>query len=96
MCEWPQNQQTGLFVLYLLLTSCWLVVQVRDKVYSMRDTLDPYNIQLGFAIDAVSALRGTVSAAASDADNYSDQGITIGVNGSHSNAAMLVAVQSVM
>ena len=52
-------------------------VQVRDKVYSMRNSLDPYGIHLGFAIDAVSALRGTVSAAASGADNYSDQGITI-------------------
>ena len=51
--------------------------QVRDMVFNMRNDLDPYGIQLGFAIDAVSALRGTVSAAASDANNYSDQGITI-------------------
>ena len=51
--------------------------QVRDMAFNMRNDLDPYGIQLGFAIDAVSALRGTVSAAASDADNYSDQGITI-------------------
>ena len=52
-------------------------VQVRDTVFNMRNDMDPYGIQLGYAINAVSALRGTVSASATDADNYSDQGITI-------------------
>ena len=36
--------------------------QVRDMAFNMRNDLDPYGIQLGFAIDAVSTLRGTVSA----------------------------------
>ena len=57
-------------------------------VYTLRDTLDPYGIQLGFAIDAVSALRGQVSAAADAANNNADQGIL--VNGvSCSNAVAL-------
>ena len=43
----------------------------------MRDTLDPYGIQLGFAFNAVSALRGQVSASADAANNNADQGITI-------------------
>ncbi len=46
-------------------------------VFNMRNDLDPYGIQLGFAIDAVSTLRGTVSAAASSDGNFADQGITI-------------------
>jgi hypothetical protein len=46
-------------------------------VFNMRNDLDPYGIYLGAAIDAVSTLRGTVSAAASGAGNFADQGITI-------------------
>ena len=46
-------------------------------VFNMRNELDPYGIYLGNAIDAVSTLRGTVSAAASGAGNFADQGITI-------------------
>ena len=46
-------------------------------VFNMRNELDPYGIYLGSAIDAVSTLRGTVSAAASGAGNFADQGITI-------------------
>lgn len=57
--------------------SCMCWVQIRNKVYDMLDTLDPYGIELGFAINAVSALRGQVSAAADSADNSADQGITI-------------------
>ncbi|DBA96916.1 hypothetical protein WJX82_002687 [Trebouxia sp. C0006] len=50
---------------------------VRDMVFNMRNDVDPYGIYLGSAIDAVSTLRGTVSAAASAAGNFADQGITI-------------------
>ena len=46
-------------------------------VFNMRNDVDPYGIYLGSAIDAVSTLRGTVSAAASAAGNFADQGITI-------------------
>lgn len=46
-------------------------------VFNMRNELDPYGIYLGTAIDAVSTLRGTVSAAATGAGNFADQGITI-------------------
>lgn len=53
------------------------VLQIRNIGYEMRDTLDPYGIQLGFAFNAVSALRGQVSASADAANNNADQGITI-------------------
>jgi len=46
-------------------------------VFNMRNELEPYGIYLGSAIDAVSTLRGTVSAAATSAANFADQGITI-------------------
>lgn len=52
-------------------------MQIRNIGYEMRNTLDPYGIQLGFAFNAVSALRGQVSASADAANNNADQGITI-------------------
>lgn len=57
-----------------LIVRLW--VQIRKTLFDMQNTATGYpGVDVLAAVDAISSLRGNVSAMADSADNYADEGL---------------------